>query len=115
MQSSFESQQGEYFRTAVGVRQGCLLSLILFTLLLDKTMQEILYDHHTSISVSRGHIYNLRFTDDIMGGSNGELQDFSNRLVDKATAFEMELNTKMSKIMTNGTSNIRADVKMNGQ
>ena len=45
------SQLGEFFKTTVGVCQGCLLSLILFNLFLEKIMQETLHDHHTSISI----------------------------------------------------------------
>ena len=60
---------------------------------------------------------NLRFADDIslMGGSNDELQDLTNRLVDGATAYGMEVSTEKSKIMTNSTNNISADISMNGQ
>ena len=49
-----------------------------------------------------------------MGGSNGELQDLTNRLVDRARAHGMEVTTEKSKIMTSSTSNIGAD-NTNGQ
>ena len=44
-----------------------------------------------------------------MGGSNGELEDLTNRLVDRATAYGMEVSTEKSKVMTNTTNNISAD------
>ena len=47
--------------------------------------------------------------------SNGELQDLTNRLVDRATAYVAEVSTEMSKIMTNSTNNFGADNSMNGQ
>ena len=50
-----------------------------------------------------------------MGGSNGELQDFTNRLVDRATAYGMEVSTKNSKIMTSSTNKIGAGISMNDQ
>ena len=50
-----------------------------------------------------------------MGGSNCELQDLTNRLVDIETAYGMGVSTEKSKIMTNSTNNISADISMKGQ
>ena len=77
-------------------------------------MLEILHDHHTSISIGGRPIYNLRFADD-MNGSSGELQDVTNRLIDKATAYGKEVSTEKRKIMTNSTNSISADISLNGQ
>ena len=52
---------------------------------------------------------------DLLGGSNGELQDLTNRLVDRAMAYGMEVSKEKSKIMTKGTNNISADISMKGQ
>ena len=84
---------------------------------LEVIKQEALHDQHTSISIGGRSICNLRFADDIdlMGGSNVKLQDLTNRLVDRGTAYRMEVSTEKSKIMTNSTNNISADVSMNGQ
>ena len=59
----------------------------------------------------------LPFADDIddMGVSDGEHQDLTNRLVDRATAYRMEVSTEKSKIVTNSTNNIGAGINMNGQ
>ena len=98
-------------------RQGCLISPILFNLFLEKIVQETLYDHHTSISIGGRLTCNLRFADDIdlMNGSNGELRDLTNRLIDRATAYGLEVITEKSEIMNNSTNNISADINMNGQ
>ena len=58
------SQLGEFFRTTVGVRQGCFLSPILFNLFLEKIMQETLHDHHIAISIGGRPICNLPFAND---------------------------------------------------
>ena len=52
-----------------------------------KIMQEKLHDHHISISIGGRPVYNLRLADDfdLMGGSNGKLQDLTNRLVDRVS------------------------------
>ena len=47
---------------------------------------------------------------DLMGGSNGELQDLTNRLVDTAMVYGMEVSTEKNKIMTNSMNNICADI-----
>ena len=80
-------------------------------------MQETLHDHHTFISIGGRRICNLRFANNISlnGGSNGKLQDLTNRLVDRATASGMEVITEESKIMINSMNNISADISMNGQ
>ena len=47
-----------------------------------------------------------------MDGSNGELQDLANRLVDKVTIYYgMSVSTEKSEIMTN----ISPNISMNGQ
>ena len=79
-------------------------------LFLEKIMQETryTYDHHTSISISGRPICNLQFADnmDLACGSNGKLLDLTNRLIDRA----MAVSTEKSKIMTNSTNNISADI-----
>ena len=44
-----------------------------------------------------------------MGSSNGEVQDLTNRLIDRTTVYGVEVSTEKSKIMTNSTINISAD------
>ena len=80
-------------------------------------MQETLHDHHMSVSIRERPMRNPRFADDIdlMGGSNGELQDLTNRLVDRATVYGMEVSKEKSKIMTNRTNNISAVISMTAE
>ena len=49
-----------------------------------------------------------------MGGSNGELHDPTTP-PDRAMAYGMEVSTEKSKILTNSTNNISADISMNGR
>ena len=111
------NQLGEFFQTTVGVRQGCLLSPVLFNLYLERIMLDTLQDHHTSISIGGRPICNLRFADDIdlMGGSNTELQDLTNKLATTASAYGMEVSSEKSKVLVNSTSNISANITMNGE
>ena len=50
-----------------------------------------------------------------MSGSSVEVQDLTNRLVDRAAAFGMEVSTEKSKIMTSTAENISVDISMNDQ
>ena len=50
-----------------------------------------------------------------MGSRNSGLQDLTNKFEDRATAYGMEVSTEKSKMMTNSTNNISADISMNGE
>ena len=55
---------GERFRTTVGVRQGCLLSVILVNIVLKRIMSDALEEHDEKVSICGRNITNLRFADD---------------------------------------------------
>ena len=110
------SKLGEFFQTTVGVCQGCIPSPVVFNLFLERITQETLHDYHTSISIGGKPIFSLQFANniDLMGGSSDELQGLTNRHIDRATAYGMEVSTEKSKIMTNSLNNISADISING-
>ena len=61
------SSIGDWFRTTVGVRQGCLFLPILFNVFLERVMTDALEDHEGTVSIGGRTIINLRFADDIDG------------------------------------------------
>ena len=63
----FNSSVGDWFRTTVGVRQGCLLSPALFNIFLERIMTDALEDREGTVSIGGRAITNLRFADDIDG------------------------------------------------
>ena len=69
----FNSSIGDWFRTTVGVRQGCLLSPTLFNIFLERIMKDDLEDHEGTVSIGGRTITNLRFADDIDGLAGASL------------------------------------------
>ena len=84
-----------YYRITVGVRQGYLFSPILFNFYLEQILRETLHNFKSTISIGGRIISNLRFADDIdlMGGSNDELQELTDRLSSSAREYGMEINS----------------------
>ena len=106
---------GDFFKMSIGVRQGCILSPTLFNIFLEKIMQETLDDHQTSISIGGRPLCNLRFADDIdlLAGSNEELQELSDKLVERAGSYGMEISTEKSKVMINTTDARSGKITLN--
>ena len=61
----FNSSIGDWLRTTVGVRQGCLLSPTLFVIFLERIMKDALEDHDGTVSIGGGTITNFRYVDGI--------------------------------------------------
>ena len=100
----FNGSIGDWFRTTIGVRQGCLLSPTLFSIFLERIMTDALEDHEGTVHIGRA-ITNLRFADYIDGlaGEEEELANLVERLDKASTAYSMEISAEKSKLMTNNT------------
>ncbi|PIK47622.1 endonuclease-reverse transcriptase [Apostichopus japonicus] len=107
----------EWFRTTVGVRQGCLLSPNLFNVFLKKIMSDALKMHEGTVSIGGRTCNNLRFADDIdaLAGKEEELSSIVERLDKTSAAYGMEINAKKTKLMTNSSDDINVDIRANGE
>ena len=93
---------GDWFRTRVGVRQGCLLSPILFNVFLERITTDTLEDHEGTVSIGGRTITDLRFADDIDGlaGEEEELAKIVECLNKAFSAYSMEISAKKTKLKT---------------
>ena len=63
----FNSSIADWFRTTIGVRQGCLLSPTLSNIFLERIMTDALEDHEGTVGIGGRTMANLRFAGDIDG------------------------------------------------
>ena len=110
----FNGSTGEWFRTTVGVRQGCLLSPTLFNIFLERIMCEALADHEGSVSVGERLITNFRFADDIVVNVE-EAGVLIDRLDRTTTRYKKEIGPDKTKVMTNNPKGFQREIKIKGQ
>ena len=113
----FNNSIGDWFRTTDGVRQGCLLSTTLFDIRRERIMTDALEDHEETVSDGGRTITNLRFADDVNGsaGEKEKLANFVERLDKASKAYGMAISAEKTKLMTNNTSGINTEIKVNEQ
>ena len=79
-------------------------------------MTDTLEDHERTVSTGGRAITNLRFADDIDGlAGEEELANLVERLDKASTSYGMEISAEKTKLMTNNTSGINTEIKVNGQ
>jgi hypothetical protein len=98
------SEPGEIGR---GVRQGCLLSPLLFSLYVEMMMEEAMEESEEGVKVGGYLLRDVRFADDqgMVANTEKGLQKIMDRLNDTAKAFDMKINvdkTKVMKVSRNG-------------
>ena len=108
---------GQWFKTTVGLRQGCLLSPTLFNIFLDRIMSGALEEHDGKVSIGGRNITNLRFADDIdaLAEEELELKALVESLDKTCTRYKMESSAEKTKLMTNSANGIQTEIKVKGQ
>jgi len=85
----------DWFQIGKGVRQGCILSPVLFNLYAKYIMRNVRLDEaQAGIKISRRNINNLRYTDDttLMPESEEELQSLLMKVKEESEKVGLKLN-----------------------
>ena len=83
---------------------------------MERTVTDTLENHKGTVSIGGRTITNLRFADDIDGLAGvEELAKLAERLDKASIAYGMEFSAEKTKLMTNNTSGINTEIKVNGQ
>ena len=79
-------------------------------------MTDALEDHEGTVSIGGRTSSNLHFADDIddLAGEEEEVANLVERLDKASTAYGMEISAEKTKFMTNNTSGINTEIKVNG-
>ena len=78
-------------------------------------MTDALENHECTVSIGGRAITNVHFADDIddLVGEEEELAYLVERLDKASTAYGMEISAEKTKLMTNNTSGINTEIKVN--
>ena len=80
-------------------------------------MTDALENHEGTFNTGGRTVTNLHFADDSdsLAGEEEELAKLVERLNKASTAYRVEISAKKTKLMTNNTSGINTEIKVNGQ
>ena len=84
-----------------GVRQGCLLSPLLFSLYVEMMMEEAMEEVDEGVIVGGYRLRDVRFADDqeIVASTERGLQKIMDKLNDTAKSYDMMINVNKVKVM----------------
>lgn len=96
-----QGETTEDIKIKKGVRQGCVLSSILFNIYSEQIFQEALEDIDAGIKINGENINNIRYADDtaVFADSLENLQELMTRITETSQRYGLPLNIKKTKYM----------------
>lgn len=106
----------EWFKTTVGVRQGCTLSPDLFNLVLEAVMRLALEREEAGLELCGRLVNNLRFADDInlMSDTTDGLQRITDQVSKQGERLGLVINTSKTKVMAISKEQKDLQIMVNG-
>lgn len=105
-----------WFKTTVGVRQGCTLSPDLFNLVLEAVMRLALEKETEGVKLCGRLVNNLRFADDInlMSESTRGLQRITDKVSQQGERLGLVINSGKTKVLPIGVEDHDLQISVNG-
>uniref|UniRef100_A0A8D8Q4X5 Craniofacial development protein 2 n=1 Tax=Cacopsylla melanoneura TaxID=428564 RepID=A0A8D8Q4X5_9HEMI len=96
-----DGEHTENIEISRGVRQGCVLSPILFNIYSEQIFKEALEDTNEGIPINGERLNNIRYADDtiVLADNLRGLQELVNKIAAVSREYGLEINSKKTKFM----------------
>ncbi|KAI5708046.1 hypothetical protein M8J77_015361 [Diaphorina citri] len=113
-----DGEQTEAIKIERGVRQGCILSPLLFNIYSEQIFKEALEEVDEGIPLNGERLNNIRYADDtiVFSDSLEGLQSLVNKIAAVSAKYGLDINSKKTKFMAISKSNVaNANITINNQ
>lgn len=112
----FEEMEGEKYNVEMGVKQGCVMSCILFTLFLDEVQERIETEFQADDEYRHG-LTHLLFADDValVANTHRDLQRMLNCMTEISHKSRFEFSTTKSQVVVYGEKKKKAETKRDSE